>query len=562
MKTKAFFLGLFILFGMPSSSFAQEPTWTQKFPATSPSGRYAHRMAYDAARRQVVLFGGGDPNSNTIFNDTWVWDGVTWTQKFPATSPPATNSHAMAYDAARQQVVLFGGSFSGIISADTWVWDGVDWTQKFPVTSPSPRLHADMAYDVAHQQVVLFGGGPGSPTGFADTWVWDGTDWTQKFPATSPPARALHQMAYDTVRGEIVLFAGTTDSTTFFNDTWIWNGTTWTQKFPATSPPGRAAHRMAYDAARQQVVLFGGANNPITLILDDTWVWDGTTWKQQVPATNPPGRHLPAMAYDEEHSQIVLFGGFTGSFSNDTWVFSSGFLSFPLKNKTAYSAAITSVFDHSMPQQYCPDGIVTAYTGEEGLDGPVTSKFKSEATRCGKKKVHLFGFPKEGGGEFTLNGQYASEEGNLFLFYDGHPGFDYRTIDQLPDGSLCFDGGICNLTGEVPVLAAAPGVVVCVGDECPEGPKAGEIKIDHENGYFSIYLHLSSMQVKVGDTVAAGDPIGTSGKKGADAPHLHFEVRKRVGDVLVPVPVDPYGWRPSDAKPDPYTRAHNIRLWK
>jgi len=308
--------GVFILRQAPPPP----PTWTQKCPAATPLGRYAHGLAYDAPRGQVVMFGGGD--ANTAFNDTWVWDGTNWTQILPATSPPATSSHAMAYDAARQQIVKFGGAVGGTIVADTWVWDGVNWAQKFPINSPSPRLHAGMAYDATRQQIVLFGGGPGSPTAFADTWVWDGTNWTQKFPSTSPPPRSGHRMAFDTVRGEVVLFGGTVNAiTTFFNDTWVWDGTNWTQKFPATSPTTPRFHfGLAYDAAQQGVVLFGGQGPNNTPLYSDTWAWDGTTWTQQLPTTRPAGRSLPGMAYDEARSQIVLFGGFAGSFTNETWL--------------------------------------------------------------------------------------------------------------------------------------------------------------------------------------------------------------------------------------------------
>jgi hypothetical protein len=64
-----------------------------------PSGRTGSAMAYDAARGQVVLFGGG--NATQVFDDTWVWDGTTWTQKAPAHKPLGRSGHAMAYDAAR-----------------------------------------------------------------------------------------------------------------------------------------------------------------------------------------------------------------------------------------------------------------------------------------------------------------------------------------------------------------------------------------------------------------------------------------------------------------------------
>jgi hypothetical protein len=54
-----------------------------------------------------VLFGG---YGNRAFSDTWTWDGTTWTQQHPATSPPARGQAAMACDAATGTAVLFGGT--------------------------------------------------------------------------------------------------------------------------------------------------------------------------------------------------------------------------------------------------------------------------------------------------------------------------------------------------------------------------------------------------------------------------------------------------------------------
>jgi hypothetical protein len=105
---------------LPSSLTAQitfEPNWVQQSPGTSPPARIYHAMAYDAAHGQVVLFGGVVPNGpnppTTIFNDTWVWDGSNWTNVTPANSsnsPSARLLAGMAYDAARGKVVLFGGA--------------------------------------------------------------------------------------------------------------------------------------------------------------------------------------------------------------------------------------------------------------------------------------------------------------------------------------------------------------------------------------------------------------------------------------------------------------------
>ena len=69
---------------------------------------------------EVVLFGGygGGP---LPLGDTWTWDGTTWTQEHPATSPSARIGMGMAYDQARGEVVLFGGYFNGFLG-DTWNW--------------------------------------------------------------------------------------------------------------------------------------------------------------------------------------------------------------------------------------------------------------------------------------------------------------------------------------------------------------------------------------------------------------------------------------------------------
>ncbi len=73
---------------------------------------------------------------------------------------------------------------------------------------------------------------------------------------------------------------------------------------------------MAYDAATGNVVLFGGVNNTY---LGDTWVWSGSTWTKQAPATSPPPRWSASMAYDAATGNVVLFGGNEGEPLGGTW---------------------------------------------------------------------------------------------------------------------------------------------------------------------------------------------------------------------------------------------------
>jgi hypothetical protein len=154
---------------------------------TSITSRHDHAMAYDEARQRVVVFGGQHRYDTPNEADTWQWDGAKWMQRFPTTAPIERAFSAMAYDSARQRVVLFGGYGGNLLRADTWEWDGTTWVQRFPATSPPARGGHAMAYDAARQRVVLFGGNAG-PT-LSDTWEWDGTTWSQRPTPIFPPQR-------------------------------------------------------------------------------------------------------------------------------------------------------------------------------------------------------------------------------------------------------------------------------------------------------------------------------------------------------------------------------------
>jgi uncharacterized protein (TIGR03437 family) len=315
---------LLLVFLAAQASAQTAGTWTQKSPATSPPPRSYHAMAYDSAHGQVVLFGGMAvyPSLQT-YADTWVWDGTNWTQKMTSNSPTPRSGHAMAYDSAHGQVVLFGGfDPNGNVLNDTWVWDGNNWTQEQVPLSPPPRAGHGMAYDTPHGQVVLFGGtppgviivGPGLNTGsfYNDTWLWNGTAWTQASPATNPTGVAGTALAYDSTHQQTVLFGGNNTNNQDTNQTWVWNGVNWTQKLPQPSPPARDSQAMTFDSVHGQTVIFGGSFS-----LDDTWVWDGTNWTQEMPQTSPPALEDAAMAFDSAHGQAVLFGAITTS---ETWI--------------------------------------------------------------------------------------------------------------------------------------------------------------------------------------------------------------------------------------------------
>lgn len=342
-------------------NFNAPSKWVQLGPVNTPNGRDLAGTAYDTARGETILFGG---SIGDLFftNETWTWNGSNWTLKTPATSPSPRGGFAMAYDPAHGQTVLFGG-LTGTNTAgysrlnETWVWDGSNWTQRSPATSPSPRQGVKMAWDGS--RIILFGGFTQSGLS-QETWAWDGSNWTLLSPSTVPTARWYPTMTYDAARNQLVMFGGETLSVTL-GDTWIWNGTNWSQRTPGVSPPTRAVAMAAYDAAIQQVVLFSGFTSTFAIgFPNEVWLWDGNTWKQQSQSPSPAPQFGGTMSYDEARRQVVLFGGNNGTGAvgirnRETWIYANN--------------AIQQFF--TLSSSVSPSGAGTVASSAPGQAGPV-----------------------------------------------------------------------------------------------------------------------------------------------------------------------------------------------
>jgi len=293
--------------------------WVEPTLPVSPPGRCCAGMAYYPPTHSTLVFGGW--GNSAIYGDTWAWRNG-WHQQTPASSPSARWSPGMAYDEATGEIVLLGGqNSSGVVLNDTWTWNGTTWTQQFPAVSPPARRfdQPGMAYDAATETIVLFGGVDSDNNVFGDTWTWNGTTWTQQFPTTRPSPRRA-PIAYDGATKTVVLFGGDVQNLGIeYNDTWTWNGTTWMQQFPTSSPSPRTDASMAYDATLGLIVMFGGGFS--TPIQNQTWAWNGTTWAQLNPVDKPTARYAASMGYDPLSKGLVLFGGFNPGTLDDTWIF-------------------------------------------------------------------------------------------------------------------------------------------------------------------------------------------------------------------------------------------------
>lgn len=89
-----------------------------------------------------------------------------------------------------------------------------------------------------------------------------------------------------------------------------------------------------------------------------------------------------------------------------------------------------------------------------------------------------------------------------------------------------------------PVKAADGGFVTIAGGGW-NGGYGNQVVIDHGNGFVTLYAHLNTIFVKAGETVSAGQQIGTVGNTGnSTGPHLHFEIRYQG------YPRNPYNYLP------------------
>ena len=184
--------------------------WTQITTKNKPPAGAAG-LAYDSARKRVVLFGGSGNLS-----DTWEYDGKDWTKMNPTAKPPGRYYVAIGYHAARQRTVIFGGLNSSGVLGDTWEYDGKTWVQMKTTTSPRARRDYDqMVYDPRRKRIVVYGGVGGGLLG--DHWEYGATQSLTGSPATiSIATGGTHKFSLD---------AGTTNASRLY---WIFGSVTGT----------------------------------------------------------------------------------------------------------------------------------------------------------------------------------------------------------------------------------------------------------------------------------------------------------------------------------------------
>jgi hypothetical protein len=249
--------------------------------------------------------------------------------------PLARADTAGVLTADGRRFLIFGGDIATVVCgdvaperehvADTWMLDTAcgGWTE-ITGAAPPPRARHSMAYDAAGDRALVFGGRT-RPTGdsgmytlYDDVWAFDfaTNGWSQiTTSGTGPTPRA--NSAVVVAGGELIVFGGNT-STSGVNfvpmaDTFALDLATgaWRSIAPNAGPPGRLFHSAAYDAETHRVYAFSGgdANAFLGPFFADLWALDlaSETWVE-IPTSGIAdldlGRIKGSIAFRESHDQL------------------------------------------------------------------------------------------------------------------------------------------------------------------------------------------------------------------------------------------------------------------
>jgi hypothetical protein len=245
--------------------------------------------------------------------------------------PGPRSRHGLVYDRKARAVVLFGGTIGGgsramRLKSDTWELKGESWSQ-ISISVPPPAIHRGaMVYCDNIESTLLFGGQGAKGQMFGDTWIYTAGDWRLRSDIAGPPPRCGHCMAYDSV-GHVVLFGGIKADGVLdqsLDDTWIFDGTSWT-KLDIKGPPARRYAAFAYDPQLGGCLLHGGSADDFSRIpFGDAWLFQKGNWKRLPETLTTTARDDHGLCYHRRANRMVLLEGLSGTRGvlvreNDQW---------------------------------------------------------------------------------------------------------------------------------------------------------------------------------------------------------------------------------------------------
>jgi N-acetylneuraminic acid mutarotase len=295
--------------------------------AGHPSPRTYPRLAYDTKNDVFLLFGGAGKRDNATggthaSNETWIFSGATWAQRFPATVPPARSVHTMVAG-EEGRIYMFGGRQESLdadvlptLLNDLWMWENDNWTRidENSATRPSGRQFTGLTFDSDRDVLVLFGGqlfgGEDNDDLVANFETWEfnlaSGQWSEVV-ADEPPV-AKPNLVYDPAAKKVFMIGVTNDPSVqplmYSYDT---AAKTWTKLTPPKLPTcTNEAHVFRQNNGR--LVLFGGFCQTGTSSSEEVFEYDGATWNKLTVGFAQRGIGQ-ATTWDPDKERAVIFGG-------------------------------------------------------------------------------------------------------------------------------------------------------------------------------------------------------------------------------------------------------------
>jgi hypothetical protein len=238
--------------------------WIRIDTADTPPARHRGAMVYLANLGQSLLFGGQGHHGGLrgkawsgFHGDTWLYSGRQWREVRPVGTVPSPRcGHCLAFDEQHGVAVLFGGIDPDDNSlGDTWLFDGTSW-KAVAGSGPPARRYAAFAYDPDLKGCLLHGGAEddqGRQT-FGDAWLFRDNAWTPLGKAFATEPRDDHGLAYHRTAGRLVLLEGLAGQRGLL----VREETGWHALEASSLHPRHQCSPLAWDDALGGLLLHGG----------------------------------------------------------------------------------------------------------------------------------------------------------------------------------------------------------------------------------------------------------------------------------------------------------------
>lgn len=244
---------------------------------------------------------------------------TVWLPITPANAGPGPRyEHSLSYNAATNQVYVFGGHDAEQLYNDVWAFnlDDLTWRQLAGESevAPAPRYGSIMVVDDAGENLYVTVGQDNDLTNYNDIWRLDlatGT-WQNLSPTAGDRPSPRFGGSGGWWNGNILVTHGFGQAR--YKDSWLFN--LQTGQWDNITPEGDIPFQRCMSGASfigNQMVMHGGCASPEgPCYLDDTWVFDlvgGGGWQQLSFDQRPAGRQDQVLVRMGDSNQMLLYGG-------------------------------------------------------------------------------------------------------------------------------------------------------------------------------------------------------------------------------------------------------------